>query len=162
MRAVRDDRGRPTERVGVEPLHAPGTELHEPFRQADRHVDERRANGMRPREEHQRDAHGVDRREHDVGPVERAERRENCREVAAVPSGALEAALQGRTRRPCPRRRLRSLEVVADGVSALGELIQPVEHVACRRARLELERRAPLRGVPEEVVERGHQLPPVR
>ena len=51
-----------------------------------------------------------------------------------------------------------SLEVVADDVSALGELIQPVEHVACRRARLELERRAPLRGVPEEVVERGHRF----
>ena len=60
------------------------------------------------------------------------------------------------------RRRPRSLEVVADGVSALGELIHPVEHVACRRARLELERSAPLRRVPEEVVEGGHRFPPVR
>ena len=134
----------------------------EPLGQTDRDVHERRADGTRPREEHQRNAHRVDRREHDVGPIERAERREHCREVAAVPSGALEAALQRRARRPCPRRRLRSLEVVADGVSALGELIHPVEHVACRRARLELERRAPLRGVPEEVVERGHRFPPVR
>ena len=68
----------------------------------------------------------------------------------AAPAGLAHAAGRGRSR------------LWRTTYPALGELIQPVEHVACRRARLELERRAPLRGVPEEVVERGHRFPPVR
>ena len=67
----------------------------------------------------------------------------------------LEAALQRRTRRPRPCRRLRPLEVVADGVSTLGELIHPVKRIAGRRARLELERRAPLGRIPEEIEDGG-------
>ena len=48
-----------------------------------------------------------------------------------------------------------------DRVPALRELIHPVERVARRAARLELERRPALRRVAEEVEDGGHRLPRV-
>ncbi len=84
---------------------------------------------------------------------------ESTGEVAAVSS-----VPRGRASAPhppaSPMPPAASLEVVADDVSALDELIQPVEYVAGRRAWLELKRRAPLGRVPEEVVERGHWFAP--
>ena len=56
----------------------------------------------------------------------------------------------------------RSLEVVPYRVAALRELIHPEERVARSGARLELERRASLRRVAEEVEDGGHRIPPVR
>ena len=114
------------------------------------------------REEHQRDAHRVDGREHDVGAVQPPERREDGREVAAVSPGALEATLQRRARHPRPARGPWPLEVVSHRVPALGELIHPEERVARRGARLELERRTSVRRVAEEVEDGGHWKPWVR
>ena len=60
------------------------------------------------------------------------------------------------------RRGPRPLEVVSHRVPALGELIHPVERVARRRARRELERRTSVRRVAEEVEDGGHWKPRVR
>ena len=154
--AVRQDRGRRAERPRVEPLQARRAELHEALGQSDRGIDERPSHDTGASEQHQGDAHGVDRREHDVGAVQLALRREHAGEVAAVPAGRLETPLQRGAGHTGPGRWLGSFQVVPDSVAALGELVHSVKGVAGRRARLEPERRPPVRRVAEEVEDGGH------
>ena len=110
-------------------------ELREALGQPDRDVDERRAHGPRAREEHQRDADGVDRREDDVGAVEprgatrgpsRSRRRSRppprAPRFSAAPATARHGAGRGRSR------------LCRTAQPALGELVHPVERVAGRRS----------------------------
>ncbi len=103
MSTVGDDCGRRAQRTRVELLHVPGLELREALGQTDRRVHERAPGDATSREQHQRDADRVDRREHDVGTVELPDGREDGREIAAVASCRFERAPErgaGRSRQP--------------------------------------------------------------
>ena len=93
----------------IQPSHARAAKLDEALRQSDRGVDERLAKELGSPQKHQRDPHRVDRREDDVGGVQRPQIRQHGDEVAAVAAGPVESSVDRRsTTRAHAGARLRS------------------------------------------------------